>query len=1559
MTDEKERIKMKRKVVMALLLLCGTLPMMPVSAEELAPQDPMEGIVYEELDINLWMANPGDNTYLSNVPYEGASYKLLCRVTNGEVTIEGWTENEGSNADDGWNLVIPSTIEGKTVKYIDAGAFRNSSKFTGTVVIPAGIEEIKENTFYGCSNLQGVDFSKATALTTINNGAFYGCSGLGSLTLPANVKIIGASAFSGCTGLTGGLDLSNVTEVYGYAFYNCSGLDGELKLPATVANNSIGEYAFYNCEKLKGEFVQATDDKGNVIPDQWVETGKLRLDKVTGLTEVGAHAFDGCKGFIGELCLPSGITTLGAGAFKNCVSLKSCDTANLKPEDQTFDLSVTSLSKIDAEVFSGCENLTGKLILPAGVTEVGKEAFKECKGLTQLDFSSASFLTKIDDNAFNGCVSLAGNLDLTGTALTTIGASAFKGCDGLTGELKLATTLETIGNSAFEGGKFGSGKDVTATLDFSGLSALTTIGDSAFKDCKSLEGDLDLSSLSSLETIGAGAFMGCDGLTGKLNLAASLKTIGDSAFEGGKFGSGKDVVTNLSFAGMNALETIGNSAFKGCGSVSGSLDLSNLTNLKTIGAEAFTGCGKLDDLHLTGLSALETIGDSAFAGCKDLSGDVLLSASTKLTSIGANAFKGCGKLDALDLSGLSSLKSIGDSAFEGCAALLSSSMNFSASKDLGTIGANAFKGCEGINGPLTIYQLTDNDVKNGKIKGLTSIGDSAFENCHLTGNLELTGAVNLERIGDFAFYVDSPDNGQFDGELKLPDSLTYIGEKAFYENGFGGKDVALKLPASLKEIGEYAFKSQEVARENGYGFSKLDVSAATSLETIGKGAFLHCVFEGELDLSGASNLGTIGDSAFNGCDKLTKVVLPGSLGNTGSGLGEGVFYGCTDLEEMVLQEGMKEVNISNVENYGILKIYDQGVASVRNLPNHSVIYGSADSKAVAYANDPAHKRLVEREDPTQEEVAVSTVDGLLEAVKDGSYKTIVLENGCYILPDTLQIKDQIKLTLRAADGEEGKVEILVEDPEGAVVAVEGSKDVEISGCILGHQKAVDKDAAVGSSVVDVTYSSNVKVNECELWGADAGISYQSVRGLTVNKSVVRDNDRYVVYNQLAIVEQESQSNGVDVKFTECTINANGEKMGNQFDIFGAEEITFEKCIFLNNYGSTFVGDNNTEKDCDYYNNLWGANQGTPQKSGICLNGVTWYVKDDVISIGYPLVMNNGTVYTTEKKDGEAQVLPYSEYALPWAESKAEPSVKELYSEDVKPGDKNPEKTTENIQMVGDLTVINGKYYFYEDGVMAKSKEAFVNDAWRWFDADGTMAVSKDVYQPSNGGKWVRYNADGEMVKGQDGDYYFEEITGAMVKGPWTLEDGRKVFYDTVTGVMVKGEYVVYNKPSNVEGVIVDQNHTEENATGVRYFFAPDGSLVSGPDTMFWVYIDGREYWYEDWQRQGWDPANPAYRGKEIYDPESDAWYWLDNVQSGAKAVGKDVYQESLSAYPDREDGTGKWVRYDKDGKMIKGWHTTASGKYYFEEVTGAMAKGKVTIEGTEYEFDEVTGILKQ
>ncbi len=143
------------------------------------------------------------------------------------------------------------------------------------------------------------------------------------------------------------------------------------------------------------------------------------------------------------------------------------------------------------------------------------------------------------------------------------------------------------------------------------------------------------------------------------------------------------------------------------------------------------------------------------------------------------------------------------------------------------------------------------------------------------------------------------------------------------------------------------------------------------------------------------------------------------------------------------------------------------------------------------------------------------------------------------------------------------------------------------------------------------------------------------------------------------------------------------------------------------------------------------------------------------------------------------------------------------------------------------------------------------------------------------------------------------------------------------------------------------------------------------------------------------------RGKEIYDPVSDGWYWLDAVYDGAKAEGKEVFMpyiygneneldpetkadlayESNTAEENIEhaklgyqikmamlNGTGKWVRYDENGKMLKGWVRIegaleekypgqAGNVYYYDRRTGVMAKGIVEIDGKHYEFDRTFGTL--
>jgi pectin methylesterase-like acyl-CoA thioesterase len=320
------------------------------------------------------------------------------------------------------------------------------------------------------------------------------------------------------------------------------------------------------------------------------------------------------------------------------------------------------------------------------------------------------------------------------------------------------------------------------------------------------------------------------------------------------------------------------------------------------------------------------------------------------------------------------------------------------------------------------------------------------------------------------------------------------------------------------------------------------------------------------------------------------------------------------------------------------------------------------------------------------------------------------------------------------------------------------------------------------------------------------------------------------------------------------------------------------------------------------------------------------------------------------------------------------------SEEAGGNDNTGSDTTKYEMKVDEET---GAMYWFEDGVQlgttGRGKEAYYSetDSWYFFDpADGgKAATSKDVVQPVN---WDEYNADPEGYEqraAEDGSLWKwvrYDSEGRMIKG-WcsgTAESAKKVdnasdagneatyYFDPITGEMAKGDKVINNVPCYFDEI-----------TGIGAHYT-------------WIEQGGVQYWYENGERQGAllsEDGTPdlSYRGKEIYATDLDAWCWLDNVDYGKRAVSKDVYQESLAGdwgEIDNGDGTrsGKWVRYDSEGRMIKGWSAgygetarqisspdEANGEavYYFDETYGTMAKGTVTIDGVKYTFDETYGTL--
>lgn len=167
------------------------------------------------------------------------------------------------------------------------------------------------------------------------------------------------------------------------------------------------------------------------------------------------------------------------------------------------------------------------------------------------------------------------------------------------------------------------------------------------------------------------------------------------------------------------------------------------------------------------------------------------------------------------------------------------------------IGERAFRDCVNLTGSIIIPE------------GVTRIGPSAFLWCNsLTGSLSLP--TTLEYIGGGGA-VDI--GGAFDGchfncELKLPNSLKYIGHNVFASNpGYYGN---LVLPEKLEYIGDGAFCNDNNLTGN--------LIIPQGVKAINQNAFGGTGFNGTLQLY--DGITSINQGAFNNVPLKGELTLP-------------------------------------------------------------------------------------------------------------------------------------------------------------------------------------------------------------------------------------------------------------------------------------------------------------------------------------------------------------------------------------------------------------------------------------------------------------------------------------------------------------------------------------------------------------------------------------------------------------------------------------------------------------------------------------------------------------
>ncbi len=144
--------------------------------------------------------------------------------------------------------------------------------------------------------------------------------------------------------------------------------------------------------------------------------------------------------------------------------------------------------------------------------------------------------------------------------------------------------------------------------------------------------------------------------------------------------------------------------------------------------------------------SITTIGKSAFSTCANLE-TVVFAENDKIKSIGPHAFWGCTELEDINLTALTALETIGEFAFTNDAALISITLPESI-KSIGNYAFSAATGLESINIP----------------DGVTTLGEGVFAGA--SGLNELSIPSSVTTIGQSAFTAIAAKEIYYDGTVE-------------------------------------------------------------------------------------------------------------------------------------------------------------------------------------------------------------------------------------------------------------------------------------------------------------------------------------------------------------------------------------------------------------------------------------------------------------------------------------------------------------------------------------------------------------------------------------------------------------------------------------------------------------------------------------------------------------------------------------------------------------------------------------------------------------------------
>lgn len=435
---------------------------------------------------------------------------------------------------------------------------------------------------------------------------------------------------------------------------------------------------------------------------------------------------------------------------------------------------------------------------------------------------------------------------------------------------------------------------------------ITTIGDQAFWNCKSLK---SITLPSSLLYIDRFAFRDCESLE-SIIIPDNVLSIGEEAF----FGCAK---LESVFIGKR-VSNIGSLAFGKCDSltsiiVDGHNDIYDSTNASN--------------------SIIESRTNRLVVGCKS----TIIPNSVE--SIGAWAFGYCTQLVEINIP--DNVKTIEKFAFRDCSNLC----KIIIGDALNEIQDHAFIHC---NKLYEVYNTSSLVITSGIEYAKSGLGEKALK-IHLDKNEESI----FVKYGDYLCFIDELYISLFGIDLSIGDVcllVTYCGE-----------DEVVTIPSNFDD-------KLCVVADNLFADNKLikDVTIENGLVGIGNGVFLRCTSLERIKLpenmkrvptnfcNGCESLEevifndqliSIGSSAFYGCTSLSNVNLPDGI----TSIGNSAFLDCP-IRQIYLPENLVSLGEQafNLGNTMIVNEYDGiGYLGSRSNP-YLCTYGVIDDTKESY-----------------------------------------------------------------------------------------------------------------------------------------------------------------------------------------------------------------------------------------------------------------------------------------------------------------------------------------------------------------------------------------------------------------------------------------------------------------------------------------------------------------------------------------------------------------------------------------------------------------------------------